>query len=130
MLPWESLVHEPLVDMNSTAAVNFLTVDLEEWFHVNYAGIDSDSLAVSRSNLPELTDRLLALFGKFDIRCSFFILGSVAEKYPETIRRIADAGHEIGSHGYGHAAVNKMSVQEFRSDLRRTSDILESISGS
>jgi polysaccharide deacetylase family protein (PEP-CTERM system associated) len=117
------------MEINSTA-VNFLTVDLEEWFHVNYPGVDLAALAVSRSNLPELTDRLLALFGKLDIRCSFFILGSVAEKYPTTIRRIKEAGHEIASHGFGHASVYQMSVQELRSDLLRTSDILESITGS
>jgi polysaccharide deacetylase family protein (PEP-CTERM system associated) len=116
--------------MNSTGVVNFLTVDLEEWFHVNYAGIDSASLAASTSNLPELTDRLLRLFGELGIRCSFFILGSVAEKYPSTIRRISDAGHEVASHGYGHKSVSQMSAQEFREDLRRTSDILESITGS
>ena len=63
------------------------------------------------------------------MRCSFFILGSVAEKYPETIRAIQEAGHEIASHGYGHKSVSQMSAGEFRSDLRRASDILESITG-
>ena len=53
-------------DMNSTDAGNFLTVDLEEWFHVNYPGIDSAALASSRSNLPELTERLLAVFGSLE----------------------------------------------------------------
>ena len=116
-------------DMNSTDSGNFLTVDLEEWFHVNYSGIDSAALASSRSNLPELTERLLGGFGKCGVRCSFFILGSVAEKYPETIRAIQKAGHEIASHGYGHKSVSQMSAGEFRSDLRRASDLLESITG-
>ena len=75
--------------MNSTGVVNFLTVDLEEWFHVNYAGIDSASLAASTSNLPELTDRLLRLFGELDIRCSFvwFVLPDVHNKPPTMSRR-------------------------------------------
>lgn len=115
--------------MISTDIGNFLTVDLEEWFHVNYPGIDSAALASSRSNLPELTERLLAVFGNLGVRCSFFILGSVAEKYPKTIRAIQEGGHEIASHGYGHGSVFQMSAAEFRSDLLRASDILESITG-
>ena len=108
---------------------NFLTVDLEEWFHVNYAGIDTASLSTARSNLPELTDRLLDLFDNYNARCSFFILGTVAEKYPDAIRRIRQAGHEIASHGYAHNPVSAMSAAEFRADLCRTSGILESLTG-
>ena len=108
---------------------NFLTVDLEEWFHVNYAGIDTGALASTPSNLAELTARLLDLFDRHRTRCSFFILGSVAEKYPQAIRRIHAAGHEIASHGYAHKAVTEMTAAEFRADLLRTSGILESITG-
>jgi polysaccharide deacetylase family protein (PEP-CTERM system associated) len=107
--------------------LNFLTVDLEEWFHVNYAGIDTRSLSASPSNLPELTDRLLELFQNHNVRCSFFILGSVAEKYPDAIRRIHQAGHEIASHGYAHKPISAMTAAEFRADLCRTSGILESV---
>lgn len=108
---------------------NFLTVDLEEWFHVNYAGIDTAALAGSPSNLPELTRRLLDLFQAHDVRCSFFVLGSVAEKYPDAIRRICGAGHEVASHGYAHKAITQMTAAEFRADLCRTSGILESLTG-
>ena len=108
---------------------NFLTVDFEEWCHVNYAGIDTSPLCAAPSNLPVLTERLLDLFRKYNAHCSFFILGSVAEKYPQTIRRIHEAGHEIASHGYGHKSLLEMTADEFRSDVRRTSDILESLTG-
>lgn len=115
--------------MTPPGAANFLTVDLEEWFHVNYAGIDTSALNSLQSNLPALADRLLALFEEHGARCSFFILGSVAEKYPGVIRTIKQAGHEIASHGYGHQSVSQMSREEFRADLQRASAILESITG-
>jgi polysaccharide deacetylase family protein (PEP-CTERM system associated) len=115
--------------MQPPVPANFLTVDLEEWFHVNYAGIDTSGLNSSTSNLPALADRLLGRFAEHGARCSFFVLGSVAERYPTVIRKLNEAGHEIASHGYGHRSVFLMSREEFRADLRRASAILESITG-
>ena len=78
---------------------NFLTVDVEEYFHVNYDGIDSGSYAGHKTNLPALVDRLLGLFDDASVRCTFFVLGVIGEKYPEVVRSIHAAGHEVASHG-------------------------------
>ena len=59
----------------------------------------------------------------------FFTLGWVAERHPELIRRIVDAGHELASHGYSHIRVDHQSEDEFRADVSRTRRMLEDISG-
>jgi polysaccharide deacetylase family protein (PEP-CTERM system associated) len=56
-------------------------------------------------------------------------LGWVAERYPDLVRRIAGAGHEIASHGYAHRLVYDQSVAAFRNDVRRAKALLEDVSG-
>lgn len=106
---------------------NFMTVDFEEWFHVNYPGIDTRSFASQPSDIAAQTDRLLSVFHNTGARCTFFVLGATALKYPDVIRKIHAAGHEIASHGYGHRSVREMDRSAFRADLVRASDILESL---
>jgi polysaccharide deacetylase family protein (PEP-CTERM system associated) len=53
----------------------------------------------------------------------------VAERHPRLVRRIADAGHEVASHGYQHARVDSQTAEEFRADVRKARDILQDVSG-
>lgn len=58
-----------------------------------------------------------------------FVLGKLAEKFPNLIREMHDRGHEIASHGYGHVEIFKQSRQQFEADVRRSKDVLEQIVG-
>jgi polysaccharide deacetylase family protein (PEP-CTERM system associated) len=109
--------------------VNFLTFDIEEYFHVNYTGFDPSSRAQEKTRVPELVDRLLAMCSEAGVRCTFFVLGVIGEKYPDVVRRIDGAGHEVASHGYGHLGVRDMRPDEFRTDLRKSCAILEALTG-
>jgi peptidoglycan/xylan/chitin deacetylase (PgdA/CDA1 family) len=60
---------------------------------------------------------------------TFFVLGEVAEDLPRFVRRIAEAGHEIGSHGYLHLRATERSPRAFAADLRRSKDLLEDLLG-
>jgi polysaccharide deacetylase family protein (PEP-CTERM system associated) len=62
-------------------------------------------------------------------KATFFTLGWVAERYPTLVRRIADAGHEIASHGYGHHRATDQSSAAFLSDIRLAKLLLQDISG-
>jgi polysaccharide deacetylase family protein (PEP-CTERM system associated) len=75
------------------------------------------------------TDRVLALLDRHGARGTFFVLGWTAERHPELVRRIAAAGHEIASHGYGHELIYRQTPETFREDVRRTRALLEDISG-
>ena len=69
------------------------------------------------------------MFEKYDARATFFVLGWVAERYPELVREIHNVGHEVASHGYEHVRVIHQKPKEFREDIVRTKNILEDILG-
>jgi polysaccharide deacetylase family protein (PEP-CTERM system associated) len=99
-----------------------MTIDVEDYFQVS-----AFDRSVPRSRWDSLesrvvrnTDRLLELFQEANLRATFFVLGWVAERHPSLVRRIADAGHELGSHGFGHRLVYEQSPAEFREDLRKS----------
>ena len=111
--------------------LNALSVDVEDWFHVG-----AFERTISRSSWDGLThrverntDAVLALFADAEVSATFFTLGWVAERYPALMRRIAEAGHEVASHGYDHARVFTLSPEAFRADLRRSRALLEDASG-
>ena len=111
--------------------LNALSVDVEDWFHVG-----AFERTISRSSWDGLThrverntDAVLALFAETGVSATFFTLGWVAERYPALMRRIAEAGHEVASHGYDHARVFTLSPEAFRADLRRSRALLEDASG-
>ena len=63
------------------------------------------------------------------VQATFFILGWIAERYPDLIRRIQKEGHEIACHGYAHKLIYHQSKEEFREDIRKAKAILENIIG-
>lgn len=110
---------------------NALSVDVEDWFHVGAfeRTIDRADWDALTHRVERNTDAVLALFAEAGVSATFFTLGWVAERYPALIRRIADAGHEVASHGYDHARVFSMTPEAFRADLRRSRALLEDASG-
>lgn len=110
---------------------NGLSVDVEEWFQVGafervIAKADWDGLD---SRVAYNTGKVLDLFGETGVKATFFTLGWVAERNPALIRRIADEGHEVASHGWDHDRVFTMTPDAFRADLKRARIALEDASG-
>lgn len=110
---------------------NALTVDVEDYFQVSAfehcvdrADWDSMELRVENN-----TARILDLFDEFGVKGTFFTLGWVAERAPGLVRRIADRGHEIACHGYGHQLVYDIGPDKFREDIHRAKAILEDQAG-
>lgn len=108
-----------------------LTVDVEDWFHVcgHAAYADPATWSARETRVDVGTDRILALLAGTASRATFFVLGSVARLSPALVKRIADAGHEIGCHGDVHRRVYELSAREFREDVRRSRDTLQEIVG-
>jgi len=107
------------------------TVDVEESFH---AAAIEPFVPRSRWNAePARVDRgvgrLLELLARYDATGTFFTLGIVADRTPEVVRRIAEAGHEVASHGWSHKSVARLTPDQFREEVARSRDVLSSISG-
>jgi polysaccharide deacetylase family protein (PEP-CTERM system associated) len=108
-----------------------LTVDVEEWFHVcGHPVYDvPDRWEGFASRVVPATERILDLLGETSSRATFFVLGWVARRHPDLVRRIAGAGHEVGCHGDLHRRANTMTVNEFRADVRAARASLEDAAG-
>ncbi len=116
--------------MNTSPLVpNFLTVDVEEYFHVNYSGWDASTVVDEPSNVESQVELLISIFASAALRCTFFVLGEVAAKYRAAIRQIDAAGHEIASHSYTHESVHSMTPHQFRAQLERSCGLLEDLTG-
>jgi len=108
-----------------------MSVDVEDYFQVQaMAGYVSRSDWESYPVRVEAnTERILALMAEAGALGTFFILGWVASRYPGLVRRIAAAGHEIGSHGMSHRMVTELSPAEMLAEVRDSRRLLEDISG-
>jgi peptidoglycan-N-acetylglucosamine deacetylase len=109
---------------------NVLTVDLEEWFHICASGLDALN-PEHWDRLPSrvhLTTRLvLDLLSTAQIRATFFVVGWVAQRHPQVVEMVRDAGHEIGSHSYFHRKVYELDIENFRDDLRASLRALDAV---
>jgi len=111
--------------------LNAMTVDVEDYFHVTaFAGVVSRSDWGSyETRVCANTDRLLAIFEDAGVHATFFVLGWVAERFPELVRRIHQSGHELASHSYDHGLVYDKTPETFREDLRRARMAIEQAGG-
>jgi polysaccharide deacetylase family protein (PEP-CTERM system associated) len=110
---------------------NALSVDVEDWFQVGAfeTVISRDSWETRERRVERNTDEVLGLFDEAGVKATFFTLGWVAARHPALIRRIAEAGHELASHGWDHKRVFTLSEAEFRADLERARAEIEQASG-
>jgi len=108
-----------------------MSIDVEDWFQVeNLSGaIRRDTWNTRQLRVERNMDRMLALMAEAGVRATCFVLGWIAERCPSLVRRIADEGHEVASHGYGHALLGTLSHEEFRTDVARSKALLEELAG-
>jgi len=111
--------------------VNGFSVDVEDYFQVSAFErvVPREQWDAFECRVVANTERLLRLFDETGLRATFFVLGWVAEREPSLVRSIAAQHHEIACHGYWHRLVYQQSPAEFREDVRRAKDVLESLTG-
>lgn len=114
-----------------------LTFDIEDWFQVeNLRPLfppkcwNLQCWRVEKSthillNVLDEAERVL----KRPVKATFFVLGSVAEKFPQLVREIHRRGHEAASHGYWHRLCGQERPGDLLEDLRRSKALLEDILG-
>lgn len=113
------------------AATFTFDLDANELWHAA-SNIDPDfgRVAYRGDYGPEVgVPRLVKLFEKYDVNCTFFVPGKVAEKWPEAVQILHEHGHEIAHHGYTHVAPREMSAEREEREFKRTIDVFEDITG-
>ncbi|WP_165250236.1 XrtA system polysaccharide deacetylase [Paludisphaera soli] len=110
-----------------------LSFDVEEHHRIEAASglsIDPRLKADYGDRMRKVTEWLLGELAERKILATFFVLGQIAEALPKMVRAIAEAGHEVASHGWDHRRIHLMDRDGFREDVRRSKDALEQASGS
>lgn len=109
--------------------LNAFTIDLEGWYQSLRPDPDPVPLAKQRDGIREGIDRLLAICGRRGVKATWFTLGAVAELMPAELRAIAEAGHEVASHGFGHDDVDALGPAGFAADLEKAEGSLKAACG-
>ena len=111
--------------------INAISVDVEDYFQVS-----AFERVVKRHEWEQIphrveinTNKILDKFSEHNIKATFFMLGWVAERYPQLLKRIVEEGHELASHGYEHIRVTEQTPERFKEDVRKTKKLLEDLSG-
>lgn len=113
----------------------FLSLDVEDWEHANFAEltsrrseIDAQVLKV-RYPMDRAVYRWIEILEQYSVRSTCFVLGDFARRFPDAVRALHHAGHEIASHGDRHDLVREMTPELFREFLKRSIDELTALTG-
>ncbi|CAN5802737.1 hypothetical protein BH18ACI4_BH18ACI4_13350 [soil metagenome] len=111
---------------------HLLTVLLEDYFQT---GVFDETVQRKQwyrfeQRFEQNTYKALDLLDMFNIKATFFVLGWIADRYPEIVRAVQSRGHEIASRGYYQRNIIQMPASELREDLVRSREALERASGS
>ena len=77
----------------------------------------------------EDTQQLIDILGKYNIKATFFVVGEWVDKFPESVKALHDAGHEIMNHSDNHPYFTKLSADQIRAQLNACNDKIEAITG-
>lgn len=105
--------------------INILQIDVEDW----YCDLDIKQWGAYEDRVVQNTNKILAMLKKEKVKATFFVLGYVAEHFPQLVKNIANEGHEVASHGYNHKPLTKQTPSEFEEDLLKSLKILKEIIG-
>ena len=118
-------------DAASSLPLRCLTIDVEDYYHIEAArgAVGRDQWDSLPARIEKSTDILLELFARCGRKGTFFILGDVSRRFPQLARRIADAGHEIASHGCNHDRLHRLDARSLLADLKEGKQRLEDQTG-
>jgi polysaccharide deacetylase family protein (PEP-CTERM system associated) len=99
---------------------NIISIDVEDWYNSSLDLFKDSTVKHGAKPDPSVVDNTLQtldLLSKTSNKTTFFVLGTVAEHYPDLVKEMINQGHEIATHGYSHKLVYNMSPTEFKDDL-------------
>lgn len=128
----EAIVAAPSPQRAGPVSRVILSFDVEEHFRIEAAAgleIEPSLKAHYCERLEPSVRWLLDQLGQRGIRATFFVVGEVGLQYPDLIRAMHEAGHEVASHSWDHRRVHHLTPDSFREDLKKTRQTFEDITG-
>lgn len=111
--------------------MNILTFDIEEWFHIldNSKTKGLKEWSNFESRIHKNMDIIFKIIEKKNTSATFFVLGWIAEKYPDIVKEIANRGYEVGSHTHLHQLVYTQDKKTFKNDVEKSIKTIEDCIG-
>jgi len=108
---------------------NALSFDVEDWYQVENLKevIKFKDWPKCKKRLSKNINKILNILKQKNVKATFFILGWIAEHYPEIVKKIVKQGHEIATHGYKHTLIYKQKPEKFESELKKSINLIEKI---
>lgn len=123
-------LREQAMDATSILAVAApMQKQAETLYKRNTYGKKLVALTFDDGPYPATTSRLLDVLREKEVRATFFELGTMASRYPETTRRVYEEKHELASHTMSHRQLNKIDASEVMAEIGQAKDILKNITG-
>ena len=111
--------------------MNILTFDIEDWYHI--LANDSTKSISNWSNFETRIhmnmDKIFEILDESNHKATFFILGWIAHKHPDIVKKIHKYGHEIATHSYSHQLVFEQNKDSFRLDIEKSIKLLQDLTG-
>jgi len=111
--------------------INALTMDVEDYYHasafdseIGFAKWENQATRIETSMY-----KMLDILAKQGVQGTCFVLGWVAQHFPNVVRACHNEGHEIATHGYSHRLIYNQTPDEFRADLQRSLDVIQDLTG-
>ncbi|MGL6075074.1 MAG: DUF3473 domain-containing protein [Fimbriiglobus sp.] len=110
---------------------HILTIALEDYFQVGAFNrtVQKSQWYRFETRLEQNTIQTLTLLDQYQAKATFFVLGWVAKRFPDLVRMVSNAGHEVGVKGYYHRSIQDMTPEEFQLDCKRARDVVEQATG-
>ncbi|MFC7047037.1 polysaccharide deacetylase family protein [Halobacteriaceae archaeon GCM10025711] len=115
-----------MVRQHAASVRNALGFDLEHW---HSATLLDDAVDDPVDRVEDSVAIVLDLLRRYDVHATFFVVGELADEYPDLVRRIAAEGHELASHGHTHTPLFDLTPDEFRDELRRSAAAIRRATG-
>lgn len=115
----------------SSSPIRILTFDVEEWFHLlDHPFINNEKNWMNlESRIEENMERIIEMLCRNHQKATFFVLGWIADQYPQLIKKLHKLGYEIGLHSYAHQLIHKNDRTYFIKDLNRSIQCIQNITG-
>ncbi|APQ18020.1 polysaccharide deacetylase family protein [Maribacter hydrothermalis] len=111
--------------------MNILTFDIEEWFHLldHPTTKTEQQWCTYESRIHKNMETIFGILERQQVSASFFVVGWIAEKYPEIVRKIHERGYEIGSHTHTHQLAHEQDRKTFYNDVEKSIKTIEDVIG-
>jgi len=111
--------------------MRILTFDIEDWYHIiqEYPNNILERWDNYEVRIHKGMDKIFGVLDDHDTRATFFIVGYIARKHPEIVKRINDLGYEVAAHSDMHRAAYTQNRADYKEDLSRCIKSLEDITG-